>query len=77
MQKQIQINPEEKYLHNFNTKNKQLTINSVLLKLINNESNKLYKDYSKKSNKFYSNKRTIELNEADFEEYKETQKKAC
>ena len=77
MQKQIQINPEEKYLHNFNTKNKQLTINSVLLKLINNESNKLYKDYSKKSNKFYSNKRTIESNEADFEEYKETQKKAC
>ena len=76
-QKQLQINLQEKYLYNFNSKNKQLTINNVLLKMMNNESNKLYQNYKRNANAFINNKKTIESNEAIFEEYKENQKLAC
>ena len=76
-QNQLQINPQEKYLYNFNSKNKQLTINSVLLRMMNNESNKLYQNYKRNANAFINNKKTIESNEANFEEYKESQKQAC
>jgi len=77
VQKQLKINPIEKSLNNFNLQNKQLTINSILLKLMNLETKKLYKNYNVHLNKISNNKKTLERNETNFEEYKEIQKKAC
>ena len=77
LQKQLKLNPQEKSLNGFNDQNKQLTINSILLKLMDIETKKLYKNYNYRLNKISNNKKTIEKNETSFEEYKETHKKAC
>ena len=77
IQKQLQINPQEKYLSNFNSQNKELTIDSVLLKLMNIENNKLYKNFNSHANQLKNNQKEIEENETNFEEYKETHKQTC
>ena len=77
LQKQLKLNPQEKSLSGFNYQNKQLTINSILLKLMDLETQKLYKNYNYRLSKISNNKKTIEKNETSFEEYKETHKKAC
>ena len=77
LQKQLKLNPQEKSLSGFNYQNKQLTINSILLKLMDLETQKLYKNYNYRLNKISNNKKTIEKNKTSFEEYKETHKKAC
>ena len=77
MQKQLNVNLQDNSLFNFNFKNKQLTKDSVLLKLMNLETNKLNKNYNFRSDKLLNNKKTIESNETNFEEYKEIQKNAC
>ena len=77
LQKQLKLNPQEKSLSGFNYQNKQLTINSILLNLMDLETKKLYKNYNYRLNKISNNKKTIEKNETSFEEYKETHKKAC
>ena len=77
MQKQLHINPQEKSLFNYNFQNKQLTKDNVLLKFMSLETKKLYKNYNFRFDKLLNNKKTIEGNESDFEEYKDIHKKAC
>ena len=77
MQKQLHINPQEKSLFNYNFQNKQLTKDNVLLKFMSLETQKLYKNYNFRFDKLLNNKKTIEANESDFEEYKDIHKKAC
>ena len=77
IQEQLHINPQDKFLNNFSNQNKELTINSVLLKLMNKENNKLYKNFNLHADQLKNNQKEIEENEANFEEYTETHKKAC
>ena len=77
IQKQLHINPDDKDIYDFNSQNKELTIKSALLKLMTLENNKLYKNYKLHENKLLNSKKIIENNEANFQEYKESQKKAC
>ena len=72
--KDLQINIQEKSINNFNNQNKQLSVSNVLVKLMNLETNKLSKNFNLRSDILKNNKKTIETNEADFEDYKDTQK---
>ena len=76
-QKGLGLNFQENCLNNFYSQNKELTINSVLIKLMNLETNKLSRNYNLRNQSLKNDKKVIEKNEANFEDYKNSQKRAC
>ena len=75
-QKKI-IKDEEVPLQTFITQNKEISINNLLIKLINKESNKLVKKEQELSEDLKSNKYNLETDEKKFEEYSDIQKVEC
>ena len=75
-QKKI-IKDEEVPLQTFITQNKEISINNLLIKLINKESNKLIKKEQELSDDLKSNKYNIETDEKKFEEFSDIQKVEC
>ena len=75
-QKKI-IKDEEVPLQTFITQNKEISINNLLIKLINKESNKLVKKEQELTEDLKSNKYNIETDEKKFEEYSDIQKVEC
>ena len=75
-QKKI-IKDEEVPLQTFITQNKEISINNLLIKLINKESNKLVKKEKELSEDLKSNKYNLETDEKKFEEYSDIQKVEC
>ena len=75
-QKKI-IKDEEVPLQTFITQNKEISINNLLIKLINNESSKLVKKEQELSEDLKSNKYNLETGEKKFEEYSDIQKVEC
>ena len=76
-QKQLHLNPPEKINYNFVSKNKLLTKNNILLKLLKSEQNKIHLNYNLYSKKVSNNKKKLEKDEINFEELKEKQKNVC
>jgi hypothetical protein len=56
-QKQLHLNPPEKINYNFVSKNKLLTKNNILLKLLKSEKNKIHLNYNLYSKKVSNNKK--------------------
>lgn len=75
-QKKI-IKDEEVPLQTFITQNKEISINNLLIKLINKESNKLVKKEKELTEDLKSNKYNLETDEKKFEEYSDIQKVEC
>lgn len=71
------IKDEEVPLQTFITQNKEISINNLLIKLINKESNKLVKKEQELTEDLKSNKYNLETDEKKFEEYSDIQKVEC
>ena len=76
-QKGLGITYQEKCLSNFKTQNKELSINNVLIKLMNSETNKLSRNYYLLNENLNIDKKEMEKNEVKFEDYKISHRKAC
>ena len=75
--KYLQISPSENYLNMFINQNKQLSIDNILLKLMNSETNKLKVNHNMRSGRISTAKKLIETNEANFNEYQLEHRKIC
>ena len=75
-QKKI-IKDEEVPLQTFITQNKEISINNLLIKLINKESSKLVRKEQELTEDLKSNKYNLETDEKKFEEYSDIQKVEC
>ena len=64
-------------LNTFITQRKEISINNLLIKLINKESNKLVKKEKEISEDFKNNKNNLEYDKKKFEEYSDKQKVEC
>ena len=76
-QKDFQINVQENSINNFNSQNRQLSISSVLIKLMNSESNKIAKKYHLRLECLKKNQKDVAKNEINFEDYKENYRNTC
>ena len=75
--KDLQVSPNERHLNKFVSENKQLSIDNLLLKIMNMETNKLHLIENNHLNKIKDEQKTIEKNEQNFDECQTSQKKAC
>ena len=75
--KYLQISPSENYLNMLINQNKQLSIDNILLKLMNSETNKLKVNHNIRSGRISTAKKLIETNEANFNEYQLEHRKIC
>ena len=75
--KGLQVSANERHLNNFVSQNKQLSIDNLLLKIMNLETNKLHVIENIHLNKIKDEQKTIETNEQNFDECQSSQKKAC
>jgi hypothetical protein len=75
--KELQVSVNERHLNKFISQNKQLSIDNLLLKIMNLETNKLHLIENKHLNKIKDEQKTIENNEQNFDECRTSQKKAC
>ena len=75
--KALQISTNERQINNFISQNKQLSIDNLLLKIMNLETNKLHLIENSHLNKIKDEQKIIEANEQNFDECQNSQKKAC
>ena len=75
--KELQVSSNERHLNKFVSQNKQLSIDNLLLKIMNLETNKLHLIENNHLNKIKDEQKTIETNEQNFDECQTSQKKAC
>ena len=76
-QKGIENTYQEKCLSNFKTQNKEVSINNVLIKLMNSETNKLSENCLLRNESLKNGKKALEKNELKFEDYKNSHRIAC
>ena len=74
---QTSLNQDDNNLKSFVDKNKQISINNVLINLLKNEKTKIYENQSIREKKILDNTKTLENSENEFYEYKHVQKTAC
>jgi hypothetical protein len=75
--KELKLFEEEKCINKFIVQKKEMSVNNLILKLLNSEGNNLIKKEVKNKNNLINIKNRIETNEINFEEYKDKQKKLC
>ena len=75
--KELKIFEEEKCINKFIVQKKEMSVNNLILKLMNSEGNNLIKNEAKNKNNLINIKNRIEANEISFEECKDRHKKLC
>ena len=77
MKKKITLFEEEKSVNKFLNTNREISINNIILKLLNSEVNNLIKKEKKKDFILSYRKNKIDKSEQMFEDYKSEHKRAC
>ena len=75
--KELKLFEEEKCINKFIVQKKEMSVNNLILKLMNSEGNNLIKNEVKNKNNLINIKNRIESNEINFEEFKDRHKKLC
>ena len=75
--KELELFEEEKCINKFIVQKKEMSVNNLILKLMNSEGNNLKKNEVKNKNNLINIKNRIESNEINFEEFKDRHKKLC
>ena len=71
---QTTLNQDDNNLLSFVNKNKQISVNNVLINLLKDEKSKISKNQCIREQKIMNNSKTLENNENEFNEYKHVQK---
>ena len=77
LKNQVTLEKSESSVNTFLTQNKQVFIKNYLIKLINSESNKIYSNTESREKQLKESKKSLEVNEQNFDSFTEVQKIAC
>ena len=77
LKNQVTLEKSESSVNTFLSRNKEVSINNLLIKLIRSESNKIYSKTESRGRQLIENQKSLEINEQNFNTYNDVQKAAC